>query len=113
MNRMYARHKRILSLRRSAILLLLLLLLSPVLIPSLLAQTGGDYDLTWWTSDGGGGTSSGDGSTLIGTIGQPDAGTLSGGPYTLLGGFWPGAPAATETPPPTTYHMYLPLVLRQ
>ena len=53
-----------------------------------LAQ-GGGYDLSWWTVDGGG-TTSGTGGVyaLAGTIGQPDAGTLSGGAYTLDGGFW-------------------------
>ena len=27
---------------------------------------------------------------LSGTIGQPDAGTMSGGDYKLVGGFWSG-----------------------
>ena len=30
------------------------------------------------------------GYTLYGTIGQPDAGRMSGSTYTLNGGFWPG-----------------------
>jgi hypothetical protein len=29
---------------------------------------------------------------LTGTIGQPDAGSMNGGQYELLGGFWPGGP---------------------
>lgn len=29
---------------------------------------------------------------LAGTIGQPDAAYSAGGPYELLGGFWPGGP---------------------
>ena len=50
------------------------------------AQT---FDLSWHTIDGGGATfSSGAGFTLGGTIGQPDAGAMSGGAYTLSGGFW-------------------------
>lgn len=50
------------------------------------------YDLTWNTIDGGGATfSSGGGYTLGGTIGQPDAGEMAGGGYSLRGGFWPGA----------------------
>ncbi|MEJ5312550.1 MAG: hypothetical protein WHX52_22515 [Anaerolineae bacterium] len=70
-----------------------------------LAQSGGGYDLSWSTIDGGGHTfSSGGGYTLGGTVGQADAGALSGGSYTLAGGFWPGA--AVE------YRIYLPLVLR-
>ena len=57
-----------------------------------LAQTGGGYDLTWSTIDGGGGSSAGSGYQLAGTFGQPDAGaTLSGGAYSLSGGFWGGA----------------------
>ncbi|MEA3339117.1 MAG: hypothetical protein U9R15_04040 [Chloroflexota bacterium] len=41
---------------------------------------------------GGGGHafSTGDGYILGGTIGQPDAGVMAGGPYILQGGFWPG-----------------------
>ena len=70
-----------------------------------LAQSGGGYDLTWNTVDGGGYTfSEGGGYSLGGTVGQPDAGVLSGGGYTLAGGFWPGGAAR--------YGIYLPLVLR-
>ncbi len=53
-----------------------------------LAQT---YGIPWWTIDGGGGASSGGSYAVTGTIGQPDAGTMTGGPFTLVGGFWPGA----------------------
>ena len=51
---------------------------------------GGGYDLSWWTVDGGGLISSqGRGYVLGGTAGQPDAGaSMSGGDYTLAGGFW-------------------------
>lgn len=52
------------------------------------AQSGGGYDLTWNTIDGGGGVSNGSTYSLSGTIGQPDAGTMIGGAYTLNGGFW-------------------------
>lgn len=50
---------------------------------------GGSYDLTWYTIDGGGAmfTSGGD-FELSGTIGQPDAGVLTGGGFQLTGGFW-------------------------
>jgi len=91
------------KLFRYPIWLLLALL---VLLPAVaLAQTGGGYDLTWSTIDGGGYTfSEGGGYSLGGTVGQPDAGVLSGGGYTLAGGFWPGGAAR--------YGIYLPLVLR-
>jgi hypothetical protein len=69
------------------------------------AQSGGGYDLSWSTVDGGGYTwSEGGGYSLGGTIGQPDAGVLSGGGYTLAGGFWGGVA--------TRYGIYLPLILR-
>ena len=70
------------------------------------AQTGGGYDLSWNTVDGGGAMFSTGGSySLGGAIGQPDAGTLSGGGYTLAGGFWGGAAVQ--------YKVLLPLVLKQ
>ena len=56
-----------------------------------IAQTGGDYDLSWSTIDGGGGTSSGGNYVLSGTIGQPDAGRMAGGEYELTSGFWFGS----------------------
>ncbi len=46
------------------------------------------HTIDWYTIDGGGGTSTGGAITLSGTIGQFDAGKLSGGPFDLLGGFW-------------------------
>ena len=55
------------------------------------------YSINWHTIDGGGGTSTGGMFSVTGTIGQPDAGTMSGGTYTLRGGFW-GSTAAVQTP---------------
>jgi hypothetical protein len=55
-----------------------------------LAQTGGGYDLSWNRIAGGGGISSGAGFTLMGTIGQHDAGQMSGATFALAGGFWAG-----------------------
>lgn len=49
---------------------------------------GNILDLTWYTLDSGGGQSSGNDFVLNGTIGQTDAGLLSGGGFTLYGGFW-------------------------
>jgi hypothetical protein len=90
----------------TAILVLLTLTALLLLASVALAQSGGGYDLSWSTVDGGGATwSEGGGYSLGGTIGQPDAGVLSGGGYTLAGGFWPGGAAAR-------YGVYLPLVLR-
>jgi hypothetical protein len=64
------------------------------------------YSVDWYKISGGGGTSSNGQFTVIGTIGQPDAGgAMSGGNFSLTGGFWSlisvvqtaGAPALTIT----------------
>jgi hypothetical protein len=74
----------------------LIVLLLLVVAVSARAQS---YSIDWYTIDGGGGTSTGGVYTLRGTIGQPDAGTMSGGNFSVNGGFWsafavqtPGAP---------------------
>ena len=47
------------------------------------------YSIDWYKVAGGGGTSTGGVFAVSGTIGQPDAGApLSGGQYSLTGGFW-------------------------
>lgn len=70
------------------------------------AQSGGGYDLSWSTVDGGGTTfATGGGYTLGATAGQAEAGSLRGGKYVLLGGFWGYAP-------PDSYLIYLPIVRR-
>ena len=59
------------------------------------------YTVDWYKVAGGGGTSTGGSYTVSGTIGQHDAsGAMSGGNYSVTGGFWalinvvqtPGAP---------------------
>ena len=51
-----------------------------------LAQT---YSIDWYIIAGGGGTSTGGVYAVSGTIGQPDAsGAMTGGNYSLTGGFW-------------------------
>lgn len=66
------------------------------------AQSGGAYDLRHNTVDGGGATfSSSAAYSLGGTIGQPDAGRLSGGSYSLSGGFWVDIQGPPPTPTPT------------
>ncbi len=61
------------------------------------AASAQSYSIDWFTIDGGGGTSTGGVYSVSGTIGQPDAGTMSGGNFTLDGGFW-GIVAAVQTP---------------
>ena len=53
--------------------------------------------IDWFTIDGGGGTSTGGVYSVSGTIGQPDAGHMSGGNFTIDGGFW-GIIAAVQSP---------------
>ena len=53
-----------------------------------LMSQGQNYSIDWYSIDGGGGTSTGGVYTLSGTIGQPDAGRLTGASYALEGGFW-------------------------
>jgi hypothetical protein len=73
---------------------------------TVLAQS---YSVDWYSVDGGGGTSTGGVYAVSGTIGQPDAGRMSGGNYTLDGGFWgiiaavqmPGAPLLSVALTPT------------
>lgn len=93
-----------------ALLALFVYLLLAHVFPAV-AQTGDGYDLTWNTVDGGGYTfSTGGGYALGGTIGQPDAGTLGGGSYTLEGGFWGAGGSAGEA---EIHKIYLPIILRQ
>ena len=68
---------------------------------SLCCPAFAQFPIDWFTIDGGGGTSIGGLYSLSGAIGQPDASAqpMTGGNYSLIGGFWslfavqtPGAP---------------------
>ncbi len=61
-------------------------LLAVLVAPALLPAFAQSFAIESWSVDGGGGTSAGSGLALSGTIGQPDAGVLSGGGFTLVGG---------------------------
>jgi hypothetical protein len=90
----YTRSPRLARPRR-----LILCLFTSAFCLSALAQT--NYTMDWHSVDGGGGTSTGGVYSASGTIGQPDAGgPMTGGDFSLTGGFWalyavqtPGAPA--------------------
>jgi hypothetical protein len=76
---------------------------------SVIAQTGGDYDLSWNTLASGGATVGGIGDPVYkmdSAIGQPSAGVVAGiggsGGYTLCAGYLCGVNAETR--------VYLPLV---
>jgi len=59
----------------------------------------GPYDLSWYTIDGGGAMYLSAGVfSLGGTVGQPDAGVMSGGAFELSGGFWFSGISATCYP---------------
>jgi hypothetical protein len=47
-----------------------------------------NFAIDWYAIGGGGGASTGGAYQVSGTIGQPDAGAMSGGNYLLVGGFW-------------------------
>ena len=73
------------------------------------------YSIDWFTIDGGGGTSTNGQYSLSGTIGQPDAsGAMSGGNYSVTGGFWalvqvvqtPGAPTLNISHSGSTVTVY-------
>ena len=56
------------------------------------------YSIDWHKIAGGGGASAGGSYQINGTIGQPDAsGVLSGGNYSMTGGFW-SLISAVQTP---------------
>ena len=67
------------------------------LVTMALAASAQNYSVDWYSIDGGGGTSTGGVYSVTGTIGQPDVGHMSGGNYSLDGGFW-GIIAAVQTP---------------
>lgn len=77
-----------------------LFLMSMIAAASVSAQS---FSIDWYKISGGGGTSSGGNFSLSGTIGQADAGSMTGGTYSLDGGFWsiasvvqtPGSPLLT------------------
>ena len=68
------------------------------------AASAQSYSINWSKIAGGGGTSSGGQYTLSGTIGQPDASmTMTGGNYSLTGGFWAMVSVVQTAGAPTLY----------
>lgn len=65
--------------------------------------------LDWWTVEGGGGDAAqGGGYSLQGAAGQPDAGLMQGGGFSLAGGYISGA----ASQPSNLHKVYLPLIAR-
>ena len=78
-----------------------------LLLPA--AANAQSYSINWYKVSGGGGTSSNGQYSVSGAIGQHDAGgPMTGGNYSLTGGFWalfavqtPGAPLLSISRTPT------------
>ncbi|MGQ0626925.1 MAG: EF-hand domain-containing protein [Phycisphaerales bacterium] len=64
---------------------------STIAIVLLAAPARAQLAIASFTIDGGGGTSAGGAFTLMGTIGQHDAGAMSAGAVAIAGGFWIGS----------------------
>jgi hypothetical protein len=65
---------------------------------TLLAQSGGSFTIEKFVIAGGGGTSDGGTLSVSSTIGQGTVGTtMSGGAFSLEGGFWTSPAATTST----------------
>jgi hypothetical protein len=84
---------------------------SLLLLPALATAVtvAADEGLARYVIAAGGGESSGGGFRVTGTIGQHDAGALSGGDLVLHGGFW----QAGGVPLPASRTLYLPVMLKQ
>ena len=65
-----------------------------------LTVSGQGYSIDWHQIAGGGGTSSNGQYTVSGTVGQHDASSaMTGGSYSLTGGFWPFYAVQTPNAP--------------
>ena len=90
--------------RRGVVLALVVCLVLAVAVP-VLAQVSSNYDLSWGVVAGGSGRmESAGGHAVLGSAGQPLAGSMmTSGGHALCSGFWCGAAA---------YRVYLPMVVR-
>ena len=59
-----------------------------IIVVGIVSGQSQSFSIPMFTIDGGGGGSTGGAFSVSGTIGQPDAGVLAGGAFTLRGGFW-------------------------
>lgn len=66
-----------------------------------MVATAQPYSVDWFTVDGGGGASANGQYSIDGTMGQADAGHLSGGSFSLDGGFWSIVAAVQPAGSPT------------
>ena len=89
-------------------LLVAVLCLTAVATLLALPEAPTSLSITWWSTDGGGNTSRSSSFSLSGTAGQADAGRMTGGSYSLTGGFWNAQTG--EIGGGQTLRVYLPLV---
>jgi hypothetical protein len=84
--------------------LVAMLLFATLPLVSTFAQT---YSIDWYKIAGGGGTSTGSVYAVSGTIGQHDAGgPMTGGNYSLTGGFWALISVVQTAGAPTLFIRY-------
>ena len=66
------------------------------------------YEVKWWSINGGAQISSGDGFSLTGIAGQPEAGPgMTGDDFTVSGGYWSGD---LEPVQPADGAIFLPVI---
>jgi len=83
--------------------------LALLMVSGVLAQSGGGYALNRGVVPGGGAiASTGGGYALGSTIGQTGAGRVSGGSFTIYGGFWKPGTVVKVRPSP----IYVPIALQ-
>jgi hypothetical protein len=93
------------------LLLATVVILATVITVSVVLAQSGPWEILWHTIDGGGTRASSGGEfALSSTLGQPDAGTSSGGIYAVRGGFWEVRSALPL--PSSDNEVYLPLIRR-
>jgi hypothetical protein len=94
-------------MRRLALILAFLVILA--LAGSLALARSGYLAIPWFTVGGGGAASSGADYALSGTAGQTATGEMSGGQFTIGGGYWTGlSPPASEDGD----SLYLPVIIK-
>jgi hypothetical protein len=92
------------SHRHAGFVLRTLLFFAVVACASSFRASAQSYSINWYKISGGGGTSTSATYQVSGTIGQPDAsGAMTGGSYSLTGGFWSLISVVQTAGAPTLY----------
>ena len=75
-------------------------------------STTNTFSIPWYSFDGGGRRSQNSMYEIAGSTGQPDAGELGNGEFTINGGFWHTSyelMPEDEYTPPAGFNVYFPL----